>query len=271
MPRLPRWSRKADTMNPLLMPLVALQGRRIRLTMDVLPEATGPTAGRTAESDDEDLRLLVVGESTAAGCGASTHDEAFSGAFARALATIHERPVRWVVHGRNGATIRRVRHRILPEIDADVDIAVLLIGVNDVLARTPLVQWRDDLAAVLAALTDRARQVVISGIPPFDSFPSLPRPLRTYLAERGRRLDDAARAMCASEPGISWISAQSLANADTVSFASDGFHPSPAGYQQWSRELADRLLDDGGSGSPHAWTRHDDGHCPGAGGPDAVH
>lgn len=150
------------------------------------------------------------------------------------------------MHGRYGATIRRIRHRILPEIDADADIAVLLIGVNDVLTRTPVLQWREDLAAVLSALTDRAKQVVVSGIPPFDSFPSLPRPLRTYLAERGRKLDSAAQVACASDPAISWISSDSLANAETAFFARDGFHPSPAGYQRWAQEMAHQLFNDAG-------------------------
>lgn len=48
-------------MNPLLMPLAAIQGRRVRSEMEVLPEATGPTTGQTAGSDDSDLQLLVVG------------------------------------------------------------------------------------------------------------------------------------------------------------------------------------------------------------------
>lgn len=234
-------------MNTLLMPLVAIQGRRIRSEMEVLPEAAGPTTGHTAESDDPALRLIVVGESTAVGCGASTHEEAFPGAFARNLGELHDRPVHWAVHGRHGATIRRVRHRILPETDADTDIAVLLVGVNDVLGRTPVLQWHDDLVAVLDGLTARAAQVIVAGIPPFDSFPSLPRPLRTYLAERGRKLDDAAQQVCASDPAISWISSDSLANVEAEFFARDGFHPSPAGYERWAHEIAHQLFLDAGT------------------------
>ncbi|HET6673626.1 MAG TPA: SGNH/GDSL hydrolase family protein [Agromyces sp.] len=229
-------------MNPLLLPLVAVQGRRARSRIEILPEAAGPTSGSTVDFGEPALRVLVVGESTAAGCGAATHDEAFAGEFARALGELHDRSVRWTVHGRHGATIRRVRHRMIPALDGDVDVAVLLIGVNDVLARTPVVQWRDDLAAVVEALAALAGRVVVAGIPPFDAFPSLPRALGTYLSERGRALDAAAHEVCASDPTVSWMSSTGLAGAEAALFARDGFHPSPAGYRRWAHEIADRLV-----------------------------
>lgn len=228
-------------MNPLLMPLVAVQGRRARSQIEVLPEAAGPTAGRTGDGGGEALRVTVVGESTAAGCGAATHEEAFAGEFAQALSRLRTRPVQWHVRGRHGATIRRVRYRMLPDLDAPVDVAVLLIGVNDVLARTPVAQWRGDLTAVVEALTGLAEHTVVAGIPPFDAFPSLPRALRTYLGERGRALDAAAQEVCAAHDAVSWMSSADLANAEAAFFARDGFHPSPSGYQRWASDIAQAM------------------------------
>lgn len=228
-------------MNPLLLPLVAVQGLRARSQIEVLPEAAGPTTGITDETGASPLRVIVVGESTAAGCGAETHDEAFPGAFARAFGERCGRAVSWAVAGQNGATIRRVRHRLIPEIHEDVDVAVLLIGVNDVLTRTPVAQWRDDLMAVIDALAVLADRVVVAGIPPFDAFPSLPRALRTYLAERGRALDAAAREVCATRPAASWLAPFGLEDADAAFFARDGFHPSAVGYRRWAEQIAQQL------------------------------
>ncbi|UNK70990.1 SGNH/GDSL hydrolase family protein [Microbacterium sp. H1-D42] len=225
-------------MNPLLMPLVAVQGRRARSQIEVLPEAGGPTTGRTNDGVGEGLRVIVVGESTAAGCGAATHEEAFAGEFARALSGRRDKPVQWTVQGRHGATIRRVRYRMLPDLDTPVDVAVLLIGVNDVLTRTPVAQWGDDLAAVVEALDAAAERTVVAGIPPFDAFPALPRALRTYLSERGRALDAAAQEVCAAGRGVSWLSSADIADADATFFARDGFHPSPAGYRRWANDVA---------------------------------
>ncbi|MGO2518768.1 MAG: SGNH/GDSL hydrolase family protein [Microbacterium sp.] len=233
-------------MNPLLLPLAAIQGRRARSRIEVLPEAEGPKAGCTADSDGSALRAIVIGESTAAGCGARTHEEAFAGAFARALDEIYDQPVCWEVHGRHGANIRRVRYRLLPELDGAADVAVLLIGVNDVLTRTPASQWREDLTAVIEALASLADRVVVAGIPPFDSFPALPRTLRSYLAERGRALDEVAQAVCAINDSVLWMSATNLAHADATFFARDGFHPSPIGYRRWAEEVAHQLTDSPG-------------------------
>lgn len=230
-------------MNPLLLPIVALQGRWVRSRIELLPEAPGPTDGIMGDSDGSPLRLVVVGESTAAGCGADSHEEAFAGAFARALWRRRGRPVAWKVLGRHGATIRRVRHRMITELSGRADVAVLLIGVNDVLARTPLPRWRDDLAAVLDVLAARAERVVVAGIPPFESFPSLPRLLGQYLAERGRLLDGGARDVCAAWPGVAWVGMDDLGQAEAGFFARDGFHPSPAGYGQWAEATAQRLED----------------------------
>lgn len=227
-------------MNPVLLPVIAAQGLWVRRRVEALPEASGPTTGTTA-GNGAPMRLVVVGESTAAGCGASTHDEAFTGAFARALASRRAQPVTWTVHGRNGATLCRVRYRILPGLDGGADVMVLLIGVNDVLNRTPAQQWNDDLAAVLTALTERSQRVVVAGIPPFEAFPSLPRALRGYLAARGRVLDDIARSLCATYAQAFWIASTDLVPADAEFFARDGFHPSPAGYQRWAQTLSDQI------------------------------
>lgn len=231
-------------MNPLLLPLVAIQGRRARSQTVILPEATGPTTGHTGNLEAAFLRVVVVGESTAAGCGADTHEQAFPGAFARAISEVRDRPVAWAVHGQHGATIRRVRHRLIPDIDPGFEVAVLLIGVNDVLARTPAAQWRDDLAGAVDALTARAEQVIVAGIPPFDALPALPRALRTYLAERGQALDTVSQQLCAPHRSVSWVSSANLAGADATFFARDGFHPSPLGYRRWALEVAQRLSSD---------------------------
>ncbi len=209
--------------------------------MEVLPEAGGPTTGFTTSTAGPPVRLLVVGESTAAGVGAATHEEAFTGALARALEERHGRQVRWTVHGENGARIRRLRHHVLPNLDVEADIAVLLVGVNDVIGRTPVPQWREDLAAVLDELTGQAELVVVTGIPGFETFPSLPRALAGYLDECGRALDDVARELCAERASTVWIESPALDPAEGDAFARDGFHPSPVGYERWARLVDERI------------------------------
>jgi lysophospholipase L1-like esterase len=273
---------------PWLLPVIAWQGLRVRRTTVVLPEAGGPRTGLVAAPDRaSDLpssaqttgaaagpfQLLVLGESTAAGVGAQTHAEALTGHLAALLAESTRQPVQWTVVARSGATLQRIRHRLLPEVVAvpgGYDLVVLLAGVNDVLTRRAPAGWAQDIEAVrdglLPLLAPRGR-VVLTGVPSFLDFPSLPRPLSAYLDQHGRSLD--ARTAALAGDRVLWVSSREVmavpaeqpgsgagdAAADAGAhpahatgeratadwFAADGFHPGPQGYAVWARALAARL------------------------------
>jgi len=230
--------------NPLLLPVVAVQGMRVRAATEVLAPAAGPTSGTTGgDTSQPPLRVAVLGESTAAGCGADTNDNAFPGRLARELATRTGRSVQWQVVGQYGATARRIRYRLLPVIGGDqLKVAVLLAGVNDVLTRRAPKEWRDDLKAIVDGLSERAEHVVVAGVPPFDVFPSLPATLGRYLAERARALDEVSRQVCRERSLTTWIgSVDILPTDDPDFFASDRFHPSAYGYRRWAQAVADRI------------------------------
>ena len=222
--------------------LVAAEGFWVRRRREVLPPAEGETSGRIGDTPAaEPLRVAVLGESTAAGCGVTTHHEGFAGSLARRIFELTQRPVLWEVVGQHGATARRIRHRLVPQLRARYDLVVLLAGANDVLSRRTTAEWRDDLTAILDALAVRADHTVVSGTPPFTSFPSLPGALRRYLAAAGRTLDDVAREVCAGRPNTQWMG---FADSDAVGpdfFARDGFHPSAVGYRRWAETVAETL------------------------------
>lgn len=226
-------------MNRLLLPVVAVQGRWMRSAIRMAPPAGGPTRGTVGDATGPPLRLGVLGDSTAAGCGVDTHDNGFAAWLARDLAARTGRPVVWEVVGQFGATARRIRHRLLPQLGGNLDVAVLLAGGNDVLTRRTPDQWRDDLAAILDGLTGRSEQVVVAGLPPFASFPSLPATLGRYLAERASALDTVSRQLCAQQPRTTWTGPAGLPPPDC--FAHDHFHPSASGYRLWARAVADRI------------------------------
>ena len=71
----------------LLGPVLLWQGARVRATALRLPEA----AGERLQSGGA-LRLLIVGDSSAAGVGAAHQDEALAGCLARTLAARLARP-----------------------------------------------------------------------------------------------------------------------------------------------------------------------------------
>jgi lysophospholipase L1-like esterase len=228
--------------NPVRALVIAAQATRLRRTIRLLPPAAGPTSGLVGESSAAPLTVAVIGESTAAGCGVENHFDRFAGAFARRVSALSGHPVEWTAIGQFGATARRVRHRLVPLLDHHHDLVVLLAGANDVLSGRPATQWRADLTATLDLLAERAERTIVMGVPPFASFPSLPRTLRRHLAESGRTLDQLAQAACAERERVEWVSS---ANGEVVVgrdfFASDGFHPSAVGYRRWADVAAESV------------------------------
>jgi len=221
------------------LPLVAWQGYRVRRNLIPAPAPTGPNAGATGP--DPTIRIAVIGESTAAGCGVETFEDSLAAAFARNLAARCASDVAWFVLGQDGATSSRIRHRLVPELSGEWDLVALLAGVNDVLTRRGAVEWGENVGAIVDALEARSRRVVVAGLPRFAEFPQLPRALARYLDRRARALDQVAERVCELRDRTVWIGSEGLAPSADF-FAVDGFHPSAEGYQQWADWLCSRLF-----------------------------
>ncbi|SEF11307.1 SGNH/GDSL hydrolase family protein [Jiangella alba] len=221
-------------MNRLLLPLVAVQGLWVRSTFTLAEPVDDRVTGTIGDGAGAPLRVAVLGESTAAGSGVSSHDDGFAGALAGLLAARAGRPVTWTVAAQHGATARRVRHRLLPRLTGSYDVAVVLAGANDVLTRRSPADWGADLAAIVDGLTDRSAWVVVAGVPPFGLFPALPRALRRYLGERASAVDAVSRDVCAARPRVAWTTVASDGLPSMDFFSADRFHPSATGYHVWA-------------------------------------
>ncbi len=232
-------------------PVLLWQGRRVRRDTPKLPEAEGPRDGVVgADRPGRPLRLLIVGDSSAAGVGASVQDEALAGRLVGRLAPRLARPLAWRLVARTGTTTREA----LALIDAGpadrFDVAVVALGVNDVTALRPVPRWLADVERVHARLhaRHRVRRVLWSGLPPMHRFPALPQPLRGVMGLHARALDAALGRWCAARPSGALPRATHVplpAMSDPALIASDGFHPGPGAYVLWAEALA-----------PHVAGRH---------------
>ena len=81
---------KSDTILALAAPLLLVQGKYVRRVTPKLPEAAGAREGerrlRDAGGGPASLRVLITGDSSAAGVGTQHQDEALPGQLADALA-----------------------------------------------------------------------------------------------------------------------------------------------------------------------------------------
>ena len=159
--------------------------------------------GQRPEPDAPRQRLLIVGDSATAGVGVGHQREALASLLASRLAEAGPATIEWRLIARRGATIADVL-RLLDESlapRAQVDIAVVAVGVNDVTGQAPLRRWLLEMEALVQRLERRhgARLLVVSGLPPMHLFAALPQPLRWYLGACARRYD-AYRARVKADP-----------------------------------------------------------------------
>lgn len=224
----------------LTAPVLIVQGRRVRATTPRLPEAGGPASG-SVPGDGTPLRIAVVGESTAAGVGAVRHAEALPGFLAAEVAALTGRAAAWTVHARTGYTAGRVRRELLGGLPAAApDVAVVAIGVNDLLEARPLARFERDAASLIAGIRTAAGAevpIVLCGMPPLGRFPSLPQPMRAILGWRARAMDRRLARVARRLPAVRHCPFELPPDTDGF-FSADGFHPGPAGYRLWARQCA---------------------------------
>ncbi len=223
------------------LPFLALQAGRVRKIVPRLPEAMGLRHG-TVHGAGKPLRLAILGESTAVGVGAERHSEALPGYLASFVAAATDRQMEWQLIGANGATVRRLHQTLSTEPMDESDVAVVLLGVNDVFRMSSLATWRSGLARLVQTLNQQGcRHVVFSSVPPIGRFRALPQPMRAALGIRAALLDwYLPRTVCGFE-GTYYCLIDFPHAADHV--ASDGVHPSARGYEHWARQLADQVLE----------------------------
>lgn len=217
-------------------PFLYLQGQYIRRKIGRLPDAGGETRGRF-ERGAESVSLLVLGESTAAGIGARTHETALGGQFARFLGEKIGKSVDWQVVGRSGITVRETIHELVPKIpEKNFDYILLALCGNEVLKLRSPRAFRRDMRKLIGLLRERhpGATFFLTNAPAVRLSPVLPFPIKFVLGHLSAMHDANAREFTAEIPQVLYFHQPSSVPAD---FWADGIHPSEKGYTAWSKRM----------------------------------
>ena len=226
----------------VLSPVLIVQAMATRRRAPALPEAAGPRAGRLGDGGHA-VRVLIAGDSSAAGVGVAHQDQSVAGYLTRALHQRGARPVHWALHARSGLTTRQVHELLQAERPDAADVAVVITGVNDVIDQVPsgrAVQHREALADWLLGEC-LARHVLFAPLPPIHQFPLLPQPLRRVMGDDARRHNAAIERWAATRSDVSVATIALALGADSM--ASDGFHPGEPVYRDCGEALAGLIAD----------------------------
>ncbi|KAA1170567.1 SGNH/GDSL hydrolase family protein [Marinobacter salinexigens] len=223
-----------------LLPLLLYQGKRTRRVTPRLAEAGGDTHGQYGEGEP-DLRILVIGESTAAGVGIERHDQGLASQLARLLHQRTGQVVSWHTYGVNGIRLTQLNRNLLQVPLPAADLVLLSMGVNDTTGFTRRSRFQQQLLTLRATLAERyPRPVQLLSVPPMHRFTALPAPLRQVMGWRARQLDHILRRTARERPE-SFTYLDYPAVVDPTLLARDGYHPSAKGYQAIAQALVGKL------------------------------
>lgn len=225
-----------------LGPVLVAQAVLTRRRMPALPEADGPREGSVGEpSSGGGLRLLVVGDSSAAGVGVDHQQHALAAPLAQRVSALCGVPVQWALLAQSGLTTRQADEHLQRHPIGPWDVAVVVTGVNDVVDQVP----SHHAVAAREALANRlrnahgVRHVAFAPLPPVHRFPGLPQPLRWVAGADARRHNAALARWVATRSDVSKVPMQPL--LDPSSMAPDGFHPGEPVYRYCATAIATHL------------------------------
>jgi len=183
-------------------------------------------------------RVVWLGDSTAAGVGASSSSGALPSQVADGLAVPATSVTDLAV---SGARVADVLADQVPKVAGlQPDLVLISVGANDAIHLTGRGSFRHTYEEVLRSLP-RGVPVVVLGVPDMGAIPRFAQPLRAVAGWRGRNLDSEVRRVAAHSGAIyadiAGPTGPPFRRHPDRYFAADDFHPSDAGYGLWAEAV----------------------------------
>jgi lysophospholipase L1-like esterase len=190
------------------------------------------------------LRLVVLGDSLAYGTGAARPDDTLGARMARVLDHAgHAVDVHVVAVP--GATSLELAPQVHDALLIGADIALVVVGANDLDGFVPPTQAATALAGAVRELRRAGATVVVAPAPDLSCVPGVPAAQRPSLHiacdELQRRQAGAAEAAGAVVAPIARQLSDAFAGEPEL-FSGDRYHPSSAGYARITAALAPHVV-----------------------------
>lgn len=197
--------------------------------------------------DGPPLSLLLLGDSIAAGLGAERRKDTLGARIARSLAAEVRRPVALHTAAVVGSESSALPDQLdgLPE-GYRADIAVIVVGGNDVTHRVPVSTSVAHLEDAVARLRAQGTEVVVGTCPDLGALRPVPQPLRSLGSRMSRQLA-VAQARAAVRAGAHAVFLAEVVGPFFIThpeemFSLDRFHPSALGYKRTAKALLPSVL-----------------------------
>jgi lysophospholipase L1-like esterase len=181
------------------------------------------------------MRLLIVGDSTGVGTGASVPQNSLAGLLAQAFPQLAIQNI-----AQDGATFEGVVQQLQRDT-ARFDVVLIQAGGNDVIRLRSDEAMRVDIERAVSLATGRADHVLVMPAGNVGNAPFFFSPVSGFMSSRAQRMHRYVKAT-AQQQGAVYISLFKDEVNDPFAHnpglhAADGLHPSDAGYRIWFDEI----------------------------------
>lgn len=198
------------------------------------------------------IRLVLLGDSSAAGYGVQRDRDTLGAQLAIGISGIARRPVHITNVAVVGAESRQLSAQIAELGRVSPDLAVIMIGTNDVTHRIKPAAAVPHLADAVHQLRRMGAEVIVGTCPDLGTIRPLAQPLRRYARILSRRMARAQTVAVVAAGGRT-VSLGDLLGplfaTERELFSDDQFHPSAAGYAAAADALLPSALDALGMGT----------------------
>jgi lysophospholipase L1-like esterase len=210
----------------------AMLARRAIGTTDARPPSPDGVYGD--DLPGRTIRCLVIGDSAAVGYGMLTSDTTPTGLIGLGVAHVLDAPVEMRCLAVVGAQTADLMHQIDLAGDFQPDVAVIVIGTNDVTHQVLPHTSARLLAEVVTRLSEAGCEVVVGTCPDLGTVRPIRQPLRLVARILSRRLAREQTVAVVHAGGravsLAGLLGKVFDEKRDIMFGADHFHPSATGY-----------------------------------------
>lgn len=210
------------------LPYFYFQGKKLRERIIKLPSHAEFLVRKSKGSIQN---LLIIGESTAAGVGASSPNTTF------AHYAFNQLEKKYDVYnlGKSGLKAENLKKLLAhgqPDIPMEIQTAVILIGANDCFKFTPPGKFNKHIKefVLLLSMVKGTKKIIIAPVPFVHQFPSLPKSVRFFLGWHRILLTNELENLKNKIPEMEFENIK--VKYPIEGYSEDGIHPSDLGYEK---------------------------------------
>ena len=218
------------------LPYLVYQAKKVRKSSPKLPSQSSLLTLGQGEK-----HVLLLGESTVAGVGASAAAHTLAGNFARMLGDSYQ--IETI--GKKGLRVKDAF--LLYQLQkksrtATSEGVILFLGANDCFLLTSPQDFKQELRSLILQIqveTD-ANWIYLAAIPPVHLFPAFSEQMRAFLSKQRAYLQREMEDIAANDPKVIYHTIPM--DLQPEFFSADGVHPSDLGYQKIAELAIEKMV-----------------------------